>query len=339
MNKTINKESDQSSVHSTSPCIVNCPSWWNSTGSQIPQSCLSKSLTLNLDSSSQHCHHVKQLGLQLQDQDSSSTQSTGQSHHEVATMGAGNPQGQCISIQSGYDETNGRRAEHMKSVLSLANHHILVPPPHIDFSQSIAHIPYADPYFGGVLAAYGPTPFIHPQMLGLPPARVPLPLELSEDEPIYVNAKQYRGILRRRQSRAKLEAQNKLLKARKPYLHESRHLHAMKRARGNGGRFLNMKQLQQSRLTPTTDGQIILDSAPLHPGRGLSESEVIQSENGNAGASAMSCSDVTSVSNNDDGIFRQQDLRFSTFHSHMGETLQGNAIIHNGSLHRVAGIR
>ena len=54
-------------------------------------------------------------------------------------------------------------------------------------------------------------------MLGIVPTRVPLPPDpdLAQDGPIYVNAKQYHGILRRRQSRAKLEAQNKLLKARK----------------------------------------------------------------------------------------------------------------------------
>lgn len=53
-------------------------------------------------------------------------------------------------------------------------------------------------------------------MLGMiAPARVPLPLDVAEDGPIYVNAKQYHGILRRRQSRARLEAQNKLVKARK----------------------------------------------------------------------------------------------------------------------------
>lgn len=52
-------------------------------------------------------------------------------------------------------------------------------------------------------------------MMGIAPGRVPLPLDFPHDEPIYVNAKQYRGILRRRQYRAKLEAQNKLVKNRR----------------------------------------------------------------------------------------------------------------------------
>ena len=43
-----------------------------------------------------------------------------------------------------------------------------------------------------------------------------LPLNLTTDDgPIYVNAKQYHGIIRRRLSRAKAESVNKVLKDRK----------------------------------------------------------------------------------------------------------------------------
>lgn len=73
------------------------------------------------------------------------------------------------------------------------------------------------------------------------------------EEPLYVNAKQYHRILKRRQARARLEAMLKLQKEKKPYLHESRHRHAMRRPRGPGGRFLTAAEIAE------LEGQDVID--------------------------------------------------------------------------------
>ncbi|CAF2212447.1 hypothetical protein YC2023_093483 [Brassica napus] len=176
-----------------------------------------------------------QSSLQLQDQDSSSTQSSGESGGgcEVASFVEHNRYG-CSSIVN----TNLPDSVFPLPTSDLASW----PPPCPE-----------TPHFNGFLApeyASQPTALSHLEMMGLASSRVPLPHNIQENEPIFVNAKQYHAILRRRKHRAKLEAQNKLIKSRKPYLHESRHLHALKRVRGSGGRFLNTKKVQDSSNTP-----------------------------------------------------------------------------------------
>ncbi|MBA0748876.1 hypothetical protein Gogos_002855 [Gossypium gossypioides] len=315
-----NKKDSAVGSHSMSTYVVGCSSWENSTESHVQHSSISENLSLKMGLLPQYLNTNKQLSFQFQDQDSSSTQSTCQSYPEVASAGDSNLYEQSlISASSGGNEMHGKLVgDHTKLAASMGTQECVLPPSQVDYSKSIAHIPlhYADPYFGGVVAsAYTPQAMqIHHQLtMAMLPARVPLPLELTQDEPIYVNAKQYQAILRRRQYRAKLEAQNKLIKVRKPYLHESRHLHALKRARGNGGRFLNTKKLQESKGITTSNG---LDTC-------FSKSEVHQLENYKDAASTASCSDVTTASNSDE-IFQQPDFRFSTYSSHIGGPMPGH---------------
>ncbi|CAI0419468.1 unnamed protein product [Linum tenue] len=324
-----------------------------------------------------HFYGTKPLKFQFQDQDSCSSQSTGQSYPEVGNMG------EATDEACGKPVGGGQTG---KLYSQVGPQEFIFPAYQVDYGQSVARIPlaYAEPYYGGILAAYSPTVHIycqkyhwfnasvgihldnclrpmlpvlswaaclkpdhevqgfisgksrvqvHPsQVFGTAATRVPLPLDLTEDEPIFVNAKQYNAILRRRRYRAKLEAQNRLAKNRKvnanaviPYLHESRHLHAMRRARGTGGRFLNTKTPDEdsSRHELTGYGQ------PRSSGNYPESSEVHRGENRRDGcASTTSCSDITS-NNDDDGAFHQQEFRFSGYlasSSHVGGTIQGRCV-------------
>ncbi|KAJ8535832.1 hypothetical protein K7X08_034233 [Anisodus acutangulus] len=143
---------------------------------------------------------------------------------------------------------------------------------------AVVPFPHPDPYYHSLVAAYGNQTIVQSQMLGTVSPRVPLPLDLQKDEPIFVNAKQYQAILRRRQYRAKLEAQNRLSKGRKPYLHESRHRHALNRARGPGGRFVNMKKLRESKSPDLVNGQSVLVPDELQFNTRMLEPNVHQPE-------------------------------------------------------------
>ncbi|KAK4961175.1 Transcriptional activator [Elasticomyces elasticus] len=78
----------------------------------------------------------------------------------------------------------------------------------------------------------------------------------AEESPLYVNAKQFHRILKRRMARQKLEEQLRISsKGRKPYLHESRHNHAMRRPRGPGGRFLTADEVAQMEAK-TANGEV-----------------------------------------------------------------------------------
>ncbi|CAA7035626.1 unnamed protein product [Microthlaspi erraticum] len=257
--------------------------------------------------------HLPGIGFQLQDHDSiSSTQSTGgESFAEVASLVEHNNRfGH--SISAGYKENaENPIGNHSKPILSKVSQDSVAPPV-IEASWPLhgtetQHVngffsfPYAPQHTGQ-----------HPQMGGLIPSRMLLPHNIPENEPVFVNPKQYQAILRRRQRRAKLEAQNKLIKVRKPYLHESRHLHALKRARGSGGRFLNTKKLQESN-SPESPSFLSTPHFFKNPQGKFRQRDI--SGGGGVGSSGLTTSCLDIAGNNKDMFQQNPQFRFSGYPS------------------------
>ncbi|KAF4369087.1 hypothetical protein F8388_013416 [Cannabis sativa] len=167
----------------------------------------------------------------------------------------------------------------------------------LGFGQPVvcAKYPYMDQFCG--LLSYG-----H-QLSG----RIMLPLNITADDgPIYVNAKQYHGIIRRRQSRAKAAVlESKPPKARKKNEKGASPV-AMKRRNG--------QQLSRSSRSQSSD--------VLHSDSGTLNSS---KEANNSSGSNLSGSEVTSVYSRVELEHFQLNLLGSPFHSvsEMLETSRG----------------
>ncbi|XAR63449.1 hypothetical protein NMG60_11023386 [Bertholletia excelsa] len=221
----------ENGAHAVPPSAVYSQPWWHGIGSNA------------MSAPTEHINGSARVGaVQAQ-------ANGGGRNKEINTSNA---------LQSGLNGNNMQEHQHLKHVPSSTPQPTgepLEPNPQMELvghSIVLTSYPYSDPHYAGIMA-YGTQ--VHPHLLGIHQTRMPLPLEM-EEEPVYVNPRQYHGILRRRQIRAKLELQKKVVKNRKPYLHESRHQHAMRRARGSGGRFLNTKKLDNNATNPTSEKEM-----------------------------------------------------------------------------------
>ncbi|KAL9623155.1 MAG: hypothetical protein Q9160_002470 [Pyrenula sp. 1 TL-2023] len=160
------------------------------------------------------------------------------------------------------NERNPRSPQQVPSQMSSLQTQVQVPPgPQIGPPRRMSTV--TSPH------TQGSQPAMNHAMprTSMPPSQMPPPAQPvqqtqdsvgggAEESPLYVNAKQFHRILKRRVARQRLEEQLRLTsKGRKPYLHESRHNHAMRRPRGPGGRFLTAEEVAAMEKSAAEGGE------------------------------------------------------------------------------------